>query len=57
MAERLHASFYRDYTEREELNLHREAALRLVGKIKSYVKSQLHDASRRRWICNNYLGI
>ncbi|MEM0467771.1 MAG: hypothetical protein QXK71_05070 [Pyrobaculum sp.] len=57
MAERLHASFYRDYTEREELNLHREAALRLVGKIKSYVKSQLHDASRRRWICNKYLGI
>ena len=38
LAERLHANFYHNFMEKEEFDLHREAVLRLVERLRSFAE-------------------
>ena len=41
MVERLHANFYHKFMDKEEFEVHRQAALELIGKLKEFVKPKM----------------
>ena len=41
MVERLHANFYHNFMDKEEFEIHRQAALELIGKLREFVKPKM----------------